>query len=1326
MTRQTKASVTTGCVSETNQPDHHLVAKNLSSLHYAILHEDSGISDEVIRQRGYYTATKKADLLNLGFSHSQANVPALVFPIHNSHGDVVLYQTRPDQPRMQNGHIVKYEIPRKSTMTLDVPSKARKDISNPRQRLWITEGIKKADALATHGCCVVGLLGVWNWRGTNKEGGKTALADWEHIALNEREVLIIFDSDVMTKTSVYRALERLKAFLESRQAQVKLIYLPALEGQDKVGVDDYLVAGHTLNDLYQLATTELRRPPQDDHQSIPLPYLVAKQGLIWLKQTKDGEVWVPLTNFSARIVADLVEDDGSERRQVFEIEATHEGQTTRFAVPAQQFSAMSWVLEHLGPRAVVYAGMGIKDHARAAVQVLSESLEKRHVYTHTGWCQSDGSSVYLHAGGGIDASGNRTDLEVGLDSILMRYHLELPKNVDEARLAVFKSLHMLALAPASVIVPVYAAIWRAPIGHTDHSIFLTGPTGAGKTALAALAQQHYGRQMNADALPGSWSSTGNSLEVLAFSVKDAVLVIDDFNPTGSSYDIQRFHKDADRVLRAQGNSSARQRLRPDGTRKPPKPPRGSIIVTGEDIARGHSLQARLLIVEVPSQTLRSASERFERCQKDAAEGWYAKTLGAFIQWLAPRYDTIQEHIPTDLIDLRRQAPQGAHLRTASTVAQLAMGLHVFFDFAQEIGALIEEERHQLEKLCRGALCAATSTQDEHQAGEHPVLRFLQILESLLSSGQAHVADAKTLANPQEAPARWGWQLHTAFPSEWQPQGPRIGWLHRERLFLDPEAVYQAVVGFAESQRHPLPVTQRTLWKQMRDMGLLQCEPSQHQNTVRREIGPDKQRKRVCDISIEILGSGILSKPTESDDIKGINERFSALLESLLCEGERTQSMEFVQNCAEPSTLEATHLGTDFGTVATLQTVPKSVPQSLKNQEPGLNGLNGLKHEVYETSDQMTCTRIPPVQDGKALGYAPGKATTYRYITRVDEAQQAVAELLAHNTGIIGIDLETTGLDPLQDEVRLLQLAAEESPTLIIDVAQIGGLHTLQAHLSQLRGVAHNAVFDMKFLHQQDIRLTLDCTMLGHHVLTGEAAKLAVLAKIYLGIELDKSLQTSNWNQPTLTHEQLYYAALDAEIVRQLHLIIQQKLDEQQSFKVYRLLRDAQCSIVAMELAGMPFDHAVHQKLIADLKIQCSVLKGRFRDVFGDINPNSDSQMSTWLTEKIGGSDSENYEVWPKTSKGQLKTGRDDLLSNLYRLPEEDQHQLQDIFLPYKKINKLLSTYGDNFTTFTHSITGRIHANFNLIGTRTGRVDVLPRHKCRGFHLRIPLAHRGLG
>ena len=82
--------------------------------------------------------------------------------------------------------------------------------------LFITEGIKKGDALVSRGLCAIALIGVWNWRGTNEHGGKTALPEWEYIALNDREVYIVFDSDVMLKQEVYAALVRLKAFLESR------------------------------------------------------------------------------------------------------------------------------------------------------------------------------------------------------------------------------------------------------------------------------------------------------------------------------------------------------------------------------------------------------------------------------------------------------------------------------------------------------------------------------------------------------------------------------------------------------------------------------------------------------------------------------------------------------------------------------------------------------------------------------------------------------------------------------------------------------------------------------------------------------------------------------------------------------------------------------------------------------------------------------------------------------------------------------------------------------------------------------------------------------
>jgi hypothetical protein len=78
----------------------------------------------------------------------------------------------------------------------------------------------------SQGLCTISLLGVWSWRGSNEHGGKTALSDWESIALNERQVYLAFDSDVMTKPSVHLALSRLKAFLESRHAKVKVIYLP--------------------------------------------------------------------------------------------------------------------------------------------------------------------------------------------------------------------------------------------------------------------------------------------------------------------------------------------------------------------------------------------------------------------------------------------------------------------------------------------------------------------------------------------------------------------------------------------------------------------------------------------------------------------------------------------------------------------------------------------------------------------------------------------------------------------------------------------------------------------------------------------------------------------------------------------------------------------------------------------------------------------------------------------------------------------------------------------------------------------------------------------
>lgn len=240
----------------------------LSPQHVALV-TASGITPEVAGARGYRTMTAKAEMRALGFSEAQARVPALLIPIYNVVGEVVLYQARSDVPRIKNGKALKYETPLQARMALDVPRGCREQLGNPTVPLFITEGVRKADSAVSKGLCCVALLGVWNWRGSNEAGGKVALPDWESVALKERQVYVVFDSDVMLKPEVHGALVRLKAFLESRGAKVAAVYLPTTDAS-KVGLDDYLAAGHTVNDLLALASPNLRQiVTEDDEAAAP-------------------------------------------------------------------------------------------------------------------------------------------------------------------------------------------------------------------------------------------------------------------------------------------------------------------------------------------------------------------------------------------------------------------------------------------------------------------------------------------------------------------------------------------------------------------------------------------------------------------------------------------------------------------------------------------------------------------------------------------------------------------------------------------------------------------------------------------------------------------------------------------------------------------------------------------------------------------------------------------------------------------------------------------------------------------------------------------------
>jgi hypothetical protein len=254
-------------------PARELLQERLHPHHLEMLIEESAISEEVVDERGCHTVTVKADLDRKGFGRKQQLVPGVVFPIYGPDGQTKFYFLRPDEPRYKNGKAQKYEFPSGQRMAVDVPPRCREDIDDPAVPLFVTEGPKKADAGASRGLCMVDLIGVWNWRGTNPKGGKTALPELDLIAWkdkddNPRTVYLVFDSDIMQKLPVYRALERLRDLLKYKGAEVWVVYLSSGPGGTEVGLDDFFAAdpGRSVDDLLVYAQKELKCPPGSERE----------------------------------------------------------------------------------------------------------------------------------------------------------------------------------------------------------------------------------------------------------------------------------------------------------------------------------------------------------------------------------------------------------------------------------------------------------------------------------------------------------------------------------------------------------------------------------------------------------------------------------------------------------------------------------------------------------------------------------------------------------------------------------------------------------------------------------------------------------------------------------------------------------------------------------------------------------------------------------------------------------------------------------------------------------------------------------------------------
>jgi len=259
-----------------------------SASHERELLDGSKISRAVMSRRGYWTAVSDDLMKQYGFGG--VPFPALLIPIWDVHGQLAYHLARPDTPLPdpdRPGHDRKYLQPHNTRPVIDVHPSIRDKLADPSVPLDLTEGVKKADAAVSAGLVCVAIFGVWSWRGANRYGGLTALACWDAIALNNRRVRLVFDSDARHNRAVLYALTRLANYLESKGAVVEIVLLPDGPNGAKTGYDDYFVRGGQVSDLgrYVCDRDELAhraRPPLVDHPETG-ETLVLPAGYDWVE-----------------------------------------------------------------------------------------------------------------------------------------------------------------------------------------------------------------------------------------------------------------------------------------------------------------------------------------------------------------------------------------------------------------------------------------------------------------------------------------------------------------------------------------------------------------------------------------------------------------------------------------------------------------------------------------------------------------------------------------------------------------------------------------------------------------------------------------------------------------------------------------------------------------------------------------------------------------------------------------------------------------------------------------------------------------------------------
>ena len=329
--------------------------------------------------------------------------------------------------------------------------------------------------------------------------------------------------------------------------------------------------------------------------------------------------------------------------------------------------------------------------------------------------------------------------------------------------------------------------------------------------------------------------------------------------------------------------------------------------------------------------------------------------------------------------------------------------------------------------------------------------------------------------------------------------------------------------------------------------------------------------------------------------------------------------------------------------------------------------------------------------------------------------------------VVGLDTETTGLDPYTKELKLVQLGCKDFQ-VVIDTTTVDIVRYKGYLESNRLFLLWNAKFDLKWFYKYGIIIknVYDGFLAEKLMWLGYPAgihsmSLKTAGEEYLGIELDKSVR-GKIIYSNLDEEIIRYGAADVQWLETIREKQLEKLREKQLIVALDIENRFVKVLAYIEWCGVKLDvdkwkekmrkdyqREEEAKKVLDNWLLKNIPDSKY--IFIDTQGDLFREQAFDLTPKVNINWNSAKQLTPIFKKygvevviqDKEKGGTKDSIDAKVLKPQADKCSLINPYLEYKEAVKVTSTYGENFLEQINPVSGRIHTNYQQLGADTTRI-----------------------